>query len=122
MKLVKFLVVFVFLTFIALPAFSEEYKMTAYVGDNFKIEVASNATTGYQWQISEPLDKNIIELVSSEYISPKTNLTGAGGKEIWVFRAVKKGKTKISLSYARPWESVPPAIHNIYMIDVKEKR
>jgi inhibitor of cysteine peptidase len=31
-------------------------------------------------------------------------MVGAGGTEIWTFRAVRKGKTTLTLGYVRPWE------------------
>src|SRR5450830_992518 len=34
---------------------------------------------------------------------------GGGGTDTFTFKAVGKGTTTISLAYARPWESVPPA-------------
>ncbi|MBU1726684.1 MAG: protease inhibitor I42 family protein [Candidatus Omnitrophica bacterium] len=75
------------------------------LGQEFSLILDSNATTGYQWQFAEPIfDKNIAEFVRSEYIIPKTKLVGAGGKEIWVFKALKAGKTTISFKYVRPWE------------------
>jgi inhibitor of cysteine peptidase len=119
MKLVKILIIFVFLAFIISPVFSEENKIKVNVGDNFKIELKSNPTTGYQWQLAEPL--NNIELVSSRYIPPNTNLVGAGGKEIWIFKAIKVGKTHISFKYLRPWESRQPEIQKIYLIDIEKK-
>jgi predicted secreted protein len=119
MKLVKILIIFVFLAFITFPVFSEENKITVNVGDKFKIGLKSNPTTGYQWQLAEPL--NNIELVSSKYIPPNTNLVGAGGKEIWLFKAIKAGKTYISFKYVRPWESKQPEIQKIYVIEIKDK-
>lgn len=79
-------------------------------GQEFTIALESNRTTGYGWQLAEPLDENILKLVGSEYRSSATTpLPGAGGKEIWTFKAVAPGKTTVSLKYVRPWEkNVPP--------------
>jgi len=118
MKLVKLLIIFVLITLITLPAFSEEKKITVYVGENFKIELASNMSTGYRWQLAKPLDKNVIELVSSDYFRSNTPLIGAGGKEVWVFKAVKCGETDIELFYLRPWESKQPEDKNVYRVKV----
>lgn len=118
MKLVKFLIVFVFLA-LAIPAFAQENKISVNAGKNFMIELKSNPTTGYKWQLAEPLNERIVKLVSSDYLAPNTNLVGAGGKEIWIFKAVKKGEAKIILDYLRPWEKVKPEIMNVYLIEVK---
>jgi inhibitor of cysteine peptidase len=74
------------------------------LGENVVISLGSNRTTGYQWQLASPVDKNILELVGSEYITPKTQLVGAGGKEVWTFKTLARGKTIISFKYVRLWE------------------
>jgi inhibitor of cysteine peptidase len=74
------------------------------VSRDFSITLASNPTTGYQWELADPLDEAVVKLVSREYKGPETKLIGAGGQEIWTFRAVSRGQTLISLKYVRPWE------------------
>ena len=73
-------------------------------GQRLIIRLDANPTTGYQWQLAQPLDPNILELVSSEYRPTETKLVGAGGKEAWTFKSVRPGKAKVSLKYLRPWE------------------
>lgn len=119
MKLLKNLFILLLLILVSNPAFSDEKVLKIKAGETFNIELNSNPTTGYQWQLVKPLDKNIIELVSSYYISPKTNLMGAGNKEIWIFRAVKPGKTTISFKYVRLWEDTQPESQILYIIDIK---
>ena len=80
----------------------------AVAGKDFTITLESNGSTGYQWQLAEPVDKNFMQLVGSKYINPQNNLPGAPGKEEWTFMPVKTGKTKISLEYVRPWERRKP--------------
>ncbi|MDD5422463.1 MAG: protease inhibitor I42 family protein [Candidatus Omnitrophica bacterium] len=92
----------------------------AKAGKDVVITLESNRTTGFEWQLSEPLDKNIIEFKSSEYIASDGKLVGAGGKEVWTFRAIGAGKTFIVMKYARPWEKdVAPAMKEIFTISVK---
>jgi inhibitor of cysteine peptidase len=80
------------------------------VGDEFVLTLESNPTTGYRWQVADKLDGKIIRLISSEYKAPDTKLAGAGGNEVWTFRAEGRGKTAINLIYVRPWEKdTPPA-------------
>jgi len=80
------------------------------IGQEFFIELEANATTGYQWQLTKPLNSSIIELLSTEYRVSENALAGSGGKEIWKFRAIDQGKTIISMKYIRSWEKdVPPA-------------
>ena len=74
------------------------------LGQNFTITLGANKTTGYEWQFTNPLDGSMVQLISSEYLTRKTKLLGAGGKQVWVLKALKTGKTSISFKYIRPWE------------------
>ena len=74
-------------------------------GREFTIVLGSNRTTGYQWDLAKPLDKGTVELVGSAYkILQDGGKVGAGGKEVWTFRALGEGKTMITMKYMRPWE------------------
>jgi len=75
----------------------------ASIGKEFVIVLESNRTTGYQWQLVQPLDKNIV-LVKSVYQPKKSNLAGSGGKEIWTFKAIACAEANITFRYVRPWE------------------
>jgi inhibitor of cysteine peptidase len=91
------------------------------VGQEFTITLESNRTTGFQWQLAKPLDESVVRLVSSNYQAPTTNAIGAGGKEIWTFKAVGAGKAEIALEYVQPWEQdVDPAIEQTYTITIKK--
>jgi inhibitor of cysteine peptidase len=102
------------LIFISLASFSftEETKQAKVVevqaGQGFTITLKANAATGYQWQFVKPLDENLVQLISSKYLTDKTKLVGAGGKQVWVFKAMKPGQTTISLKYVRSWEKNTP--------------
>lgn len=74
----------------------------------FTIRLASNPTTGYSWFIKR-YPKTLLELKSHRFIPPTQQIVGAGGTEIWVFKAKSDAFTapqimKIKLIYARPWE------------------
>ncbi len=73
-------------------------------GETFSIHLASNPTTGFKWQLAGPLDSSTLIEAGHEYSRPASRLAGAGGKEIWKFRAVDKGKAVIEMEYVRPWE------------------
>lgn len=92
----------------------------AYTGKKLEIKLDSNWTTGYQWQLAEPIDEKMIKFIKSEYISPNTNLAGAPGIEKWTFMALKSGKTKIALKYVRPWEKDnPPADRKEFTVVIR---
>ena len=106
-------------------AFAETNDMTntiqATVGKEFVITLNANATTGYEWQLANPIDDSLIGLVGSEYVPDKTGLVGSGGKSIWTFKAVRAGKTQVSFKYIRPWEkNTPPVKEATYIVDIKD--
>jgi len=78
------------------------------VGDRFTIELDSNATTGYSSVFDQPVDETILRLVSTDYITAKSGLTGAGGSQVWLFQAIQPGTAVISLNYERSWEAELP--------------
>ena len=89
-------------------------------GCRFAVRMRSNPTTGYGWQLAKPLDEKIVVLVTNDYIQPGTGLIGAGGNEVWIFKAVGRGQLEIALKYVRPWEKDrPPAETNVFKVVVK---
>lgn len=76
----------------------------AKAGQKFTIILGANHTTGYRWELSSSIDKNIVELVGSAYETSDTQKVGSGGREVWTFLAKSPGKTKVSFKYFRPWE------------------
>ena len=104
--------------------FAEELKsatvMEARTGEEFTIILSANPTTGYQWQLAKPLNKKMVIFLNSEYIADKTGLIGSGGKEMWRFKALRKGSTNIKFKYVRPWEkSISPASEKKFVIVMK---
>jgi inhibitor of cysteine peptidase len=90
------------------------------VGQEFNITLASNATTGYRWELTALPDEAVVKLVTNAYKSPETRALGAGGQEIWTFRAVGLGRTVINLKYVRPWEkNVAPVKTASFAVDVR---
>jgi inhibitor of cysteine peptidase len=88
----------------------------------FSISIAANPTTGYGWQLAKPIDEKIAVLITNSYVQQETDIprVGAGGHEIWTFKAVDAGQTEISLKYIRPWEKdVAPAKTNVFTVIVK---
>jgi predicted secreted protein len=92
------------------------------VGREFTIVLGANRTTGYRWDLARPLDRGKVELVRNEYkIEQDGEKVGAGGKEVWTFKAIGEGKTKIALKYVRPWEKNTAGVKTVtFEIDVKK--
>jgi len=75
------------------------------VDQTFTLNLDSNPTTGYQWQLK--YDPVYLEMTERLYQEPKTDLVGAGGKDNFTFKALQEGKTEINFSYAKTWEEEP---------------
>ena len=72
-------------------------------GGEVRITLDSNATTGYSWSLAR-LDPGVLEKAHQEYVAPRTSRVGAGGQEVWKFKARSAGTTPLRLEYRRPWE------------------
>jgi len=83
---------------------SREVEVNA--GDSFTLTLGSNPTTGFTWLDSAQIgDRTVLQQTSHEFISPEeTGVVGAPGKDVWTFKALKKGTTEVSMEYSRPWE------------------
>ena len=84
--------------------------VNAKVGDLIEVSLASNKTTGYSWSHSGGGRQVLLEAENYE-LSARSNsgapLCGAGGRQIFMFRCVNAGETRVEFFYARPWEKKP---------------
>ena len=76
---------------------------------SFVVTLCSNPSTGREWEPPQVSDKTILSLTDHERVGPKTEgdrptAPGTPGKEIWTFKALKKGETTISMEWSQPWE------------------
>lgn len=78
--------------------------MTVRQGEVFKVVLKANHSTGYNWQWEKKTDDSIIDSVYVDYVLSNKMMTGAGGNEIWEFKAKRKGEQKLIMLYKRPWE------------------
>jgi inhibitor of cysteine peptidase len=71
-------------------------EVTMAVGDTLTVTLESNVTTGYSWtEYCNIDDAAVIQQIDHIYQSPATPIPGAGGKEVWTFKALKAGKSRI---------------------------
>ena len=77
----------------------------------FFIRIKSNITTGYSWELAQPLDKNRVKFIGKvdedeegEEDAQGRKLLGAPGFETLKFQAGEPGKGAILLKLVRPWE------------------
>jgi len=89
------------------------------VDQEFIIALDSNPTTGYNWE--ESYDDTMLKLVESKYELGKQaeeGLVGAGGTQYFRFQALKTGKTDITLTYKRSWET-ESADQKVFSVDIE---
>ena len=104
-------------------AAAEPKPITVTVGQQFKITLPYNVTTGYQWQFAKSPDPKLLKLLDTEYKRPDSKLVGAGGDQVWTFQALAEGKTAVGLNYVRPWETgATPAQSTNFVVVVKAKK
>jgi len=91
--------------FMKLHAISKEVEVA--VDGSLTVTLFSNPTTGFQWESAQISDQTVLEQVAHKFVSPEREPPpppGTPGKEVWTFKALKQGKSIISMEYSRPWE------------------
>ena len=82
-------------------------------GSQIQLTLAENPSTGYRWSLA-PLDPALVELVSEQSKAPaggsgsqdqsQSQAVGSPGEVIYRFKALRPGRTEISLRHLRSWE------------------
>jgi len=73
-------------------------------GQTLVVTLEGNPTTGYSWEVAEPLDEQVLRQAGEPEFQQESDLVGAGGVQILRFEAVNAGKMTLKLIYHRPWE------------------
>jgi len=88
-------------------------------GGTLTITLESNITTGYSWNETANIsDKLVLQQTGHKYETPATPALGAGGKEVWTIKALKAGKSTISMEYRRPFEPTAAPANTFTLIVV----
>ena len=99
---------------------AEPKPITVKAGQEFKLTLHANATTGYQRVLAKAPDEKLVKLLGSEYKRLDSKLMGAGGDMVWTFKALAEGKVEIGLDYIRPWEKgVMPVETTNFVVVIK---
>ena len=88
-------------------------------GQTLVLKLASNPTTGYDWEIVD-LNSAILEQVGEVDYKSDSALIGSGGVNTYTFKAVGSGNIQLSLVYHRSWEKEIPPIET-FELDVTVK-
>jgi inhibitor of cysteine peptidase len=75
--------------------------VTLAVGYTLKVQLGSNYSTPYRWTADARIgDSSIVQQTSHQFVKPSTDVYGAPGTEVWMFKALKPGTTTISTDYS----------------------
>ena len=81
-------------------------------GQELKVALDANRTTGFSWLLDSVPSAALVQLGEPTYVpnAGAPRYAGAGGVETWRFRAVDTGTQQLRFFYRRPFEKeVPPA-------------
>jgi inhibitor of cysteine peptidase len=73
-------------------------------GQTLVVTLEGNPTTGYSWEVAEPLDEQVLRQASEPEFKAESEALGAGGVQVLRFEAVNAGQITLKLVYHRPWE------------------
>lgn len=96
-------------------------RVIMHVGQQFDVTLDANHTTGYSWQLEDPVNARVVKISGSKYVVPTTTHAGAPGQEVWTFAATGAGRALISMKYVRPFDkpSVAPAKEAFFVVVVR---
>jgi predicted secreted protein len=81
------------------------------LGKLLVVTLESNPSTGYRWELLENNESILKQFGQAEFKSSDAGdspIVGAGGWEIFRFKAVSAGQTTLELVYRRSWEDAEP--------------
>ena len=78
-------------------------------GDQVKLEVTANPSTGYDWFTSEPEDCSVKIVDKSNVKNQQEGVVGSPSKNVYTVKAGSKGECTIQFDYKRGWEEAAPA-------------
>jgi predicted secreted protein len=76
------------------------------VGDQVKVTLCSNPSTGFAWQEPEISDTGVVSLADKSFGAPVTGseqAVGAAGTDYVTLKATAKGASTVVLRYSQPW-------------------
>jgi inhibitor of cysteine peptidase len=82
------------------------------VGDTLEVSLGANHSTPYAWTAQTQIaDPTIVQQTSHAYVAPNLppGIVGAPGTEVWEFKALNTGTTKITTDYRMSTDPTHPA-------------
>ena len=88
-----------------LNATDNNTEVNATIGEFLFITLEGNPTTGYTWEVTEPLDDLVLQQIGGIVDVTEADRPGAGGVEIATFEVVGAGNATITMVNRRSWET-----------------
>ena len=91
-------------------------EVTLQKGQDLKVELEANPTTGYSWEILTS-DGGVARAIGEPEYASSSAAIGAGGLQTFRVRALSEGKEEIKFRYRRPWEKgkEPAIIYTVHL-------
>lgn len=94
---------------ISYDVFMSEKHITKEIEINYPglltVSLASNPTTGFQWEEVKIGDSSVITEYEHNYVPPEaTGVVGASGKDVWIFKPLGRGTSTLIFEYSQLWE------------------
>ncbi|WP_052324423.1 protease inhibitor I42 family protein [Haliscomenobacter hydrossis] len=86
----------------------EQHTIRAKAGEKFEIKLPGSIATGYSWTLVSPADSQYVHLESQVYEESDKKVDGKSGMDVFVFKALKQGKTTLDFVYRRPFDKQIP--------------
>lgn len=94
--------------------------LTLRTGEELVVRLDANRTTGYAWTWTEGPAGVVAHVGAPLYETAPDGAAGAGGTEVFTFRAAAPGTTTLRFAYARSWErDAEPARVATYSVTVR---
>jgi inhibitor of cysteine peptidase len=99
------------------PDIANEFEIE--VGDKIMVKLCSNPSTGFEWDY-EMTGDDILKLEDHDFEEPEGDIVGAAGRDVYTFKAIRRGTGGVRMEYSRPWEGGEKAEWT-YTMDVTVK-
>jgi predicted secreted protein len=82
----------------------DDREIDACVGDTIEVHLPENAAGGYRWTVEGGCDdRAAVELTGTSSNYPR-EAVGSAGEAVFAVRVRATGRTRLRLTYGRPWE------------------
>jgi predicted secreted protein len=78
------------------------------VNERFDIRLGTSMGTGFSWSVADSAYKTTLSLDSAYVILNPEGKDDAPETQVFVFRALQKGETRLHFIHSRPWRKKDP--------------